>query len=369
MSSLAASLLSLSLLGGWQGEIHGSVFLQPAEFVQSARQTPRPSDPAYQSLRPDVVTLYSHDQPIGIAALIDTGGLYVAPKNSIGTDSEIEGKFPNGQIGHLRRLNTDAMTGLALLKSDYVPPFAKPISLVTTDPEPGAQLVVAMETGAVRGRIESNDKVGMSKANGRLVPLSEIRFETPTSPLSGALVFTTHGSLVGAINATLAKAKTVDSAGTTLNQDQVVPTGAAGGFGGGGAARGLSQFRNVYGGADSLGPANMTIAYTPGIDVLKRVVEGFLTPSHVVAYASLGAFCTDGPGGALITEVVSDSPADKLGLRPGDMIISLGTFIVRGGIDFAKLMNKAQPGEQTIIRWVRAGHTRLATVTFGRVVD
>jgi len=362
MSLLAANLLGLVLTCGHQGlgtdvsYVHSGIF-------QSARIAPNAADPAYLSMLPNVVKLFEHDQPIGIAVLIDSSGLYLAPKNSINTEEEIEGHFPNGQTGHLRRLNTDSLTGLALLKSDYVPPNARPVSVIPADPNPGTLLVVMMDSGSVRGRLDSTEKIGIAKVTGRLVPLSEVRFETPTSTLSGALVFTTSGVFVGAINATLAKlpagAADFRAQFSTKLSNQAVPVG---GLGGGGAA-GNGQI------ADSLGPADMTVAYTPGVDVLRRVVEGFLSPSHIVAYASLGVFCRNGAGGALITQVVAESPADKIGMQAGDMIVSMGLYMVRSQIDFAKIMNKARPGEQTFIRFDRGGRVYMKGVTFGRILD
>jgi len=366
MSSLAANLLTLSLACFQQAPGTDVSFIHAGSLIQS-RQMPTLADPAYLSLLPNVVTLYDNGQPVGVGALIDQSGLYLAPKNLIGTEEEIEGRFSNGQSGHLRRLNTDELTGLALLKSDYVPPIAKPVSVIPVDLDPGTPVIVVLQSGSVRATIESADKIGISRRSGRLVPLTEIRLETPTSTLAGALVFTTHGGFVGAINATLMKPSVMNDANVFSNRG-LGGGGAIGGgaMEGGGGFGGSARSPRLLG---NIGPGDLTVSYAAGADVLHRVVEGFLTPNHEVAYASLGVFCRNGAGGALITQVEPGSPADKIGLRPGDMIVGLGIYLVRNQIDFAKVINKAKPGETTAIRYDQGGRIILRNVTLGRIVD
>jgi len=60
------------------------------------------------------------------------------------------------------------------------------------------------------------------------------------------------------------------------------------------------------------------------------------------------------PGGALVTEVVGDSPADQAGIQPGDLIITVDNVRVDEENTLERLIRKYQPGDRvTLALWSR----------------
>jgi len=59
--------------------------------------------------------------------------------------------------------------------------------------------------------------------------------------------------------------------------------------------------------------------------------------------------------GALITEVVADSPAEEAGLREGDLIVSVDGEKVAGAIDLADLLAGHEPGDTVTLEFEREG--------------
>jgi C-terminal processing protease CtpA/Prc len=64
-------------------------------------------------------------------------------------------------------------------------------------------------------------------------------------------------------------------------------------------------------------------------------------------------FGVDDGHGALITEVMADSPAEKAGLKAGDVIVSIGGNEVEGPADVQKAVRKAEKGEELNIAVLR----------------
>lgn len=67
--------------------------------------------------------------------------------------------------------------------------------------------------------------------------------------------------------------------------------------------------------------------------------------------------------GVLVTGVVPGSPAASVGLRPGDVIVSIAGRDVASVIDLIAALRKRSPGEKVKVSYVRDGKRRTATVT------
>ena len=80
-------------------------------------------------------------------------------------------------------------------------------------------------------------------------------------------------------------------------------------------------------------------------------------------------FGVDGGKGALVTEVVEDSPAAKAGLKAGDVIVKVGEKDINSSGALYKAMNDTEPEQQMAVKVVRKGQTKDLSITLGEIPD
>ena len=68
-------------------------------------------------------------------------------------------------------------------------------------------------------------------------------------------------------------------------------------------------------------------------------------------------------GGAYVEDIAPGSPADKAGIKKGDVISKIGNKIIEGQIDLRNSMLELAPKSQTKVEYIRDGRTNTATVT------
>ena len=75
--------------------------------------------------------------------------------------------------------------------------------------------------------------------------------------------------------------------------------------------------------------------------------------------------------GALITDVVADSPAEEAGLQEGDLIVSLDDVTLGGDVELTDLIQNYEPGDQVLLGIIPVYGTLEVTVsvTLGRNPD
>jgi membrane-associated protease RseP (regulator of RpoE activity) len=73
--------------------------------------------------------------------------------------------------------------------------------------------------------------------------------------------------------------------------------------------------------------------------------------------------------GALISSVKEDSPAEKGGLKAGDVIVMLDDKEVDGSDELIKLMCKTEPGDEVTVNVIRKGKKKKMTVTLGEAPE
>jgi len=69
--------------------------------------------------------------------------------------------------------------------------------------------------------------------------------------------------------------------------------------------------------------------------------------------------------GAVITDVTDGSPADKAGIKPGDVVIGVDGRTVNDNNDLARYIASKAPGETVRLQVVRDGEERTTSVTLG----
>jgi len=70
-------------------------------------------------------------------------------------------------------------------------------------------------------------------------------------------------------------------------------------------------------------------------------------------------------GGALVDNVVTDSPAGKAGVQDGDVIVAFGGDVVRGPAKVTEKLRGAKPGDKVIVDVRRGGKVQKVTVELG----
>ncbi len=328
-----------------------AVVLSTATF--QAASLPRKEVSVWNQIRPAIVTLVGHGHATGVAALIDDSGYFVAHSSSV-VGPQVVGKDFIGKQISFSIVSQDKATMLVLLKTNsWVSGSAQPLRM----PQPGeiesGNLIAALPTGPIRLAYGTRHKLGVMNTTRRLVPLTEMRFEAIPELVGGALIFSETGELIGSLNATLVgqdsgmqrsanvfggRGGAGSGQGWTLNNNN-------GGFGQGAnqaigqGGPGRAQYNNA-------GPNEMTVAYTVSTDFVRHVVDGFLSPSHKPEFAVLGIFCIDAVGGgALIQQVTPGLPADKAGIRAGDVLLNIGGTTIDDQITFAKVMLQKKVGQ------------------------
>jgi len=73
--------------------------------------------------------------------------------------------------------------------------------------------------------------------------------------------------------------------------------------------------------------------------------------------------------GALVSEVKEDSPADRGGLKSGDVIVSYQGSPVADGVSLQRLVTKTTVGAKATVTVIRDGHEKQLAVTIGELPE
>lgn len=302
----------------------------------------------WRKIEPSVVYLIRDGKPVGAAALIDDRGYFIAHKQIASTS--MLGRMSDGRTVDLNLEAVDEPTQLVLLiAKNWTLGPARRVALGTQDEEKGERLFAVLGTGPIRAEFHAGERVGVIGASRRPVTLSEIRFEMPPQSVGGALVFTQSGEFLGALNATLSPQAPETPMESLLKGERDI-------------AKLTQQMAR-----SQLGPAQMTVAYTIGADALKRVIDGFRSPSHEVAHPAIGVNCINAGGkGAYVESVNPGSPAAIAGIRAGDVIVEMAGIPISDQIDYARVLLRQQVGALVPMRIKRDGREAALTVIVGR---
>jgi serine protease Do len=81
------------------------------------------------------------------------------------------------------------------------------------------------------------------------------------------------------------------------------------------------------------------------------------------------SFRLDGVSGTVVTSVEQGSPAEKAGLKPGDVILSYNGKKIEDPSELPRLVAATKPGEKAELQLWRNGKAERATVTVGEFPD
>ncbi|MFI7127852.1 S1C family serine protease [Nonomuraea sp. NPDC050153] len=107
------------------------------------------------------------------------------------------------------------------------------------------------------------------------------------------------------------------------------------------------------------------VGFAIPVNTAKQVSEQLISNGKVT-HAFLGVSVTDATGdvpGALIGQITAGSPADKAGLKQGDLITKIGDTAVDAGDTVVGQVRGFKPGQQVTITYMRDGKLNEVTVT------
>ncbi len=117
-------------------------------------------------------------------------------------------------------------------------------------------------------------------------------------------------------------------------------------------------------------PVNMAKQIIPQLRDEGRVTRGWLGVTVQALNKELAdSFDLDSTHGALVNEVIEDSPADKAGLKRGDIIIEYDGKQVDELNDLPRLVAATPVGETVRVKIYRDGKERTVKVQIGRLDD
>ncbi len=113
---------------------------------------------------------------------------------------------------------------------------------------------------------------------------------------------------------------------------------------------------------------NIGVGFAIPIDQVRRTAQQILDTGKAV-YPIIGASVdVESDGGATISGVNPDSPAERAGLQEGDVILSIDGQRVADGVELIVAIRAHVPGDSIELRYLRDGNMRRARVTLAEQV-
>ncbi|MFF8946301.1 S1C family serine protease [Streptomyces sp. NPDC014864] len=291
----------------------------------------------------------------GTGFVFDTQG-HIVTNNHVVAEAVDGGKltatFPNGKkydaevVGHAQGYD------VAVVKLKNAPGDLKPLTLGDSD-----KVAVGDETIAIGAPFGLSNTVttGIISAKNRPVASSDGSSDSKASYMSA---LQTDAS----INPGNSGGPLLDSRGAVIGINSAIQsTGSGGGLGGSGQS------------------GSIGLGFAIPINQAKYVAQQLIKTGKPV-YAKIGASVSleDRTNGAKITDqgvsgsapVESGGPADRAGLKPGDVITKLDDHVIDSGPTLIGEIWTHKPGDKVTITYLRDGKERTAEVTLGsRVGD
>ncbi|MFF4113989.1 S1C family serine protease [Streptomyces sp. NPDC001714] len=306
-----------------------------------------------QNALPSTVTIESEgtngEGGTGTGFVFDKQG-HIITNNHVVADSLDGGKltatFPDGKkydaevVGHAQGYD------VAVIKLKNPPRDLKPLALGDSD-----KVAVGDETIAIGAPFGLSNTVttGIISAKNRPVASSD---GSSTSKASYMSALQTDAS----INPGNSGGPLLDASGAVIGINSAIQSASSGGLG-------------STGQSGSIG-----LGFAIPINQAKYVAQQLIKTGKPV-YAKIGASVSldDGTSGAQITDsgsggsaaVESGGPADKAGLKPGDVITKLDGTVIDSGPTLIGEIWTHKPGDKVEITYKRDGSEHTVTVTLG----
>lgn len=293
-----------------------------------------------KNVLPSVVQIQA-SHGLGSGVVYDDRGHIVTNAHVVGNEKTFEVTTANSQnVLTARLVYTYPAQDLAVVKLDKVPSGLKAASFGKSEKVEVGQIVLAM--GSPLG-LSSSVTQGIVSATGRTVS------ESSTGGGTGATI-ANMVQTSAAINPGNSGGALVDLNGQVIG----IPTLAATDPNlGGGTAPGIGFAI----------PASLVRTIADQI-----VRTGKVTDSGRAALGITGRTVVDeayAPAGVAVVEVKPGGAADKAGIRPGDIIVRVGTTDITTITSLAEALAADKPGQRTRVTFVRGGAEKTVDVTLG----
>ncbi len=277
-------------------------------------------------------------QSLGSGFIVDKTGYILTNRHVVEGADEIMVSIARKEY-KAKLIGRDARTDVALLKID---PPSEPLTVLnlgdSDQTEPGEWV---MAIGNPFGLGGNSVTVGVVSYKGRNMQLQSgtgvdmIQTDASINPgNSGGPLLNTRGEVIG-IN--------------TLIVTQGLPQSAGVGF---------------------AVPINVAKEILPQLRERGKVIRGWLGVQIVPLTEELArTYRRTDARGAAITDVTGDSPAEKAGLKPGDIVIGVDGRQVEDNNDLSRYIASKAPGSTVQLRIVREGEERTIAVTLGTFPD
>jgi putative serine protease PepD len=274
----------------------------------------------YEAARDSVVSIQAGNAG-GTGFVVDADGTIVTNAHVVGSADTVQIRFADDDTATGRVTGVDRSSDLAVVKVDAGRPL-KALPLADSDAVRTGQLAVAI--GSPFG-LSQTTTAGIVSGTGRHIQApdgfqidSVIQTDAPINPgNSGGPLLDAQGRVIG-VN---------------------------------------TQIASQSGGNVGIGfavPAN-TVR-----DVIPRLERG-----ETIRRAYLGVSTAGSANGVTIASVSAGGPAERAGLRAGDVIRSVGGERVEASDDVAAAIQDRRPGEQVAIEITRGGSQETVQVELG----
>src|SRR5436190_295476 len=263
-------------------------------------------------------------QAEGSGIVYDAQGHILTNAHVVDGAKSITVRFQSGKTAKATLVGTDAGTDIAVIRVDADASLLHPLTLGSSaSVQPGEEVIAIGSPFGLAGTMTS----GIVSAVDRTI-------QAPNNySISGAIQTDApinHGNSGGPL---------LDSSGDVIGVN--------------------AQIESDSGGNDGVG-------FAIPIDAVKSVASTIVAGGKVQhAYLGVKVGNTASGPGASVGTVVTGSPADKAGLKPGDVITAVDGKAVANADDLTAAVSARAPGDKVTLTLRRDGTTQTVTVTLG----